>query len=487
MVKAVVGDEAHLKAFEETLASSSSSSSSSPPPQAQVGLVVGKLSASSDRALVYALLPTPLTDAAAPACSLRAAPKSKPSKGGGRGSSSSSSSSDASLDFDVEWIAEHARQVSRMLLGGMSVIGAYLWASEASFKATSPAVLSQVIRAISQACYGSASGERLLIHISYSPRRWTCRICEVASASLRPCDFKYSKLLSSLQTFRCTYNFEIRLTSVQSELFKKVILKAISHLTEEVQNARALVDGHLFSEDMNISTEGAHQVDFLVPFNNAVPVEECSLEGVAGLIRFVGSVSALAYLGPKESVSEAISDLKADIVTSLKSRLDIILDEADDGPATDEVEKSPSQKVTQVIFHELREPYSFSFPRRVLIPWLSGTYVCDYLQQSETAEDALDRCKEVIALETAVESSSVLESESAAACSTLESFWVMVPGSHSGGQGGSSKLKDSHSVQKDDSSKRQSGGNFNIIAALIVLLVALLAGLIFTFSAGSST
>jgi len=37
MVKAVVGDEAHLKAFEETLASSSSSSSSSPPPQAQVG------------------------------------------------------------------------------------------------------------------------------------------------------------------------------------------------------------------------------------------------------------------------------------------------------------------------------------------------------------------------------------------------------------------------------------------------------------------
>jgi hypothetical protein len=139
-VKAVVGDDAHLKAFEETLASSSS-----PPPQAQVGhslpfpslrcvlaapslsasihpsdlvsssvnsqvgLVVGKLSASSDRALVYALLPTPLTDAAAPACSLRAAPKSKLSKGGGR--ASSSSSSDASLDFDVEWIAEHARQV----------------------------------------------------------------------------------------------------------------------------------------------------------------------------------------------------------------------------------------------------------------------------------------------------------------------------------------------------------------------------------------
>ena len=40
--------------------------------------------------------------------------------------------------------------------------------------------------------------------------RWACRIYEVASGSLRPCDFRYSKLLDSLQTFRCTYNFEIR-------------------------------------------------------------------------------------------------------------------------------------------------------------------------------------------------------------------------------------------------------------------------------------
>ncbi|XP_025820388.1 protein odr-4 homolog isoform X1 [Panicum hallii] len=509
MVKAVVGDEAHLKAFEEAL-----SSSSSPPPQAQVGLVVGKLSASSDRALVYSLLPTPPTEAGAPACSLRAAPKPKASK------AKAPSSSDATLEFDVDWIAEHARQVSRMLLGGMSVIGIYIWASEASFKATPPAVLSQVIRAVFQACYGSTLSERLLIHISYSPRRWACRICEVASGSLRPCDFKYSKLLASLQTFRCRYNFQIRLTAVQAEPFKKVILKAISHLTEEVQNARALVDGCLFSEDINISTDGPHQVDFLVPFKNAVPIEgasanafavlfddtfffsschesltlyactkECSLEGVAGLLHFAGSVSALAYLGPKESISEAISDLKADIITSLRSRLDIILDEADDGSATNELEQSPSQKVTQVVFHELREPYCFSFPRRVLIPWLGGAYVCDYLQQSETTEDATDRCKEVIPLETAAASSSILEPESAAVCGTLESFWDMVPGARSGGRNSSSRLKDSGCTgqEEDGSRSRQGAGNFNILAAMFALLVALIGGVVFTFSAGSNT
>lgn len=42
--------------------------------------------------------------------------------------------------------------------------------------------------------------------------------------------------------------------------------------------------------------------------------KECSLEGVAGLLLFAGCVSALAYLGPKESIAEVISDLKVDII-----------------------------------------------------------------------------------------------------------------------------------------------------------------------------
>ncbi|KAK3122476.1 hypothetical protein QOZ80_8AG0614160 [Eleusine coracana subsp. coracana] len=467
MVKAVVGDEAQIKAFEESLSSSS--------PEVQVGLVVGKLSASSDRALVYSLLPTPPTDADAPACSLlRAAPKSKTTKGKG--------SQDASLDFDVDWIAEHARQVSRMLLGGMSVIGIYIWASEASFKATSPAVLSQVIRAVSHACYGSSFGDRLLIHISYSPRRWACRICDIASGSLRPCDFKHSKLLASLQTFKCTYNFDIRLTVVQAEPFKKIILKAINHLTEEVQTVRALIDGNIFSEDVNISTEGPHGVDFLVPFKNAVPVEDCSLEGVAGLIRFAGSVSALAYLGQKESISEVISDLKVDIIRSLRSRLDIILDEDDDDPTGNDLDKQSPQKATQIKFHELREPFSFSFPRRVLIPWLVDAYVCDYLQQTETPEDAMERCKEVISLETSVDRSSVLEPESAEVSATLESFWDMVPGAASRAPARSSMVD----TQKDGSSRTQRG-NLNIVAALLALLIAVIVGFVITFSASWNT
>jgi hypothetical protein len=80
----------------------------------QVGLVVGKLSASSDRALVYSLLPTPPTDAGEPACFLRAAAPSAGKakfKGGGKGGTTASSDAPSTLQFDVDWVAEHARQV----------------------------------------------------------------------------------------------------------------------------------------------------------------------------------------------------------------------------------------------------------------------------------------------------------------------------------------------------------------------------------------
>ncbi|XP_052134840.1 uncharacterized protein LOC127753394 [Oryza glaberrima] len=471
MVKTVVGEEAQLKALEETLSASAS--------PAQVGLVVGKLSASSDRALAYSLIPTPPTDSGAPACSLlRAAPNPKAAK-------AASSDASSSLDFDVDWVAEHARQVSRMLLGGMTVIGIYIWASEASFKATSPAVLSQVLRAVSQVAplYGTGVDERLLIHISYSPRRWACRICDMSSGRLRPCDFKYTKLLASLQTFRCTYNFEIRLPVVQAEPFKKVISKAISHLTKQVQNAKALIDGVLFLDDMDNTLEGPHNVEFLVPFKNNLPAEECSLEGVAGLLLFAGSVSALAYLGPKESIAEVISDLKLDIITSLRSRLDIILDEADDDSTTNNLENSLSQKATQVVFHELRVPYSFSFPRRILIPWLAGSYICDYLQQSETTEDAMERCKEVMSLEADMGNYSIVEPESASAA-TLGSFWDVVPGALSKAPS-EPGLKEMNLGQ--NGSRKTHGSSFSILMAFVVLLIAVLVGCIITLSATLKT
>ncbi|XP_072976771.1 uncharacterized protein [Typha angustifolia] len=477
MVKTVVGEETQLKPLEDRLFGSGI-------PPAEVGLIIGKLSPNSDRGLVYALIATPPTDGGGPACSLRSEGEKR--KAGSKGGKSSMETA-PTLVIDGDWVAEHARQVSRMLLGGMDVVGVYVWASEGSFKATPPAVLSQVVRGVAQASpwYDSGFDERLLIHISYSPRRWVCRICTLGSSSQRPCDFKMGKLLASVQAFRCMYNFEIRLPIFQvgplnSNTFKNAIFKGINHLAKEVRSAKALVDGDLVLEDLCTKSEGLHEVELLSPFKEDVPAEACSSEEVAGLVVFNGSVCASAYLGPRESVSEAISNIKADIITSLRSRLDIIAEEVEgqEARASEECADASAEKsIHQLILHELRKPCSLSFPRRVLVPWSSGIYVCDYLQPSETLEDTKDRCKEMLSMEAPIETSAILELEAVMAPVTIQSFWDVVNGDSATIINYSEK-GESSSEQKDIG--KSKGRNLNFLGAIFFLLLALLVGFVIT-------
>ncbi|GFS44107.1 oxidoreductase, zinc-binding dehydrogenase family protein [Actinidia rufa] len=99
MVKAVVGEEWRLKPAEDGLDQSSIRS--------QVGLVIGKLSPSSDRGLVFDLVPTPPNDAGEPACSIVDSGRDE-KKMVSKGKSQADSSS---LFIDKDWVAEHARQV----------------------------------------------------------------------------------------------------------------------------------------------------------------------------------------------------------------------------------------------------------------------------------------------------------------------------------------------------------------------------------------
>lgn len=97
----------------------------------------------------------------------------------------------------------------------------------------------------------------------------------------------------------------------------------------------------------------------------------------------------------------------------------------------------------------------------------------------------MERCKEVISLETEVDNSSIVEQEIVASTATLESFWDVVPGASSRARAVPSP-KDGRSEQVTGSRGTQ-GNSFSILAALFVLLVALLVGLMFAFPANSKT
>jgi hypothetical protein len=206
----------------------------------QIGLLVGKLAVvSSVRDLVFALIPTPAINGEEAVKMTPPLPSdTKGSKEGGGSSGKGggkkgkiAADSSSSLTVDSEWVAEHARQVSRMLVGGMEVVGIFVFATESAFK-NSTAIFWQAVRAVATASPIHVDGnevvERLLLHISSSPKRLSCRSCAVdsgfSSAGLRPCDWKLGKVLSNLHTFVCSHPVEFRYASQQVGPFCGLLL-----------------------------------------------------------------------------------------------------------------------------------------------------------------------------------------------------------------------------------------------------------------------
>lgn len=487
MVKAVVGDETQLKLAEDRLSQSAVSS--------QVGLVIGKLNSRLDRGFVFDLIPTPVNDGGEPPCSVAESFRDDKKKGS-KGKATADSSI---LVIDKDWVAEHARQVSRMLMGGVKVIGIYIWVTDSLFK-NSTISLCQTVKGVAEAAsfLEADLDERLLIHISYSPRRWTCRNCmltaNITSSSLRTCDFKMGRVLSSLQTFRCMYNFDLRLpicheNASSARTLGNVLQHGISAHAKELDDAKAMVDGTLVAEDEPCTSDGLHEVELLLPFIKDASAQGCNRKDVGGVLVFHGSVCSFAYLNSKEPISQAVADIKGDIITSLRSRLDIVCDETDGDPtldvgieATNVMSNVPTPHLN---LQELRKTCSLSFPRRVFVPWLAGTYICDYLQPSETLEVVKEHCVELMSIEAPTDASMILQPErEAAPLVTIGSFWDVAVFSHSASSADfpSANNNKINADRKEISKKSIKKADFNTIAALLALLLSILVGSLFYFN-----
>ncbi|WCJ35654.1 oxidoreductase zinc-binding dehydrogenase family protein [Euphorbia peplus] len=483
MVKAVVGDETQLTLAEDRLSQSGLTS--------QVGLVIGKLSSTLDRGFVYDLIPTPPNDAGHPACSLLDTNTSSFKSDKKKAPKSKSQAPDSStLVIDKQWVAEHARQVSRMLLGGMNVVGIYVWVGDSLFK-NSTVTLSQLLQTVKEVADAAPISqtdwdERLLIHICYSPRRWTCRNCvlssNITSSSIRPCDFKMGKVLNSVQTFKCTYNFELSVpicheNTTDASTLSATLRRGISVHAKELGGAKALIDGNWVVDDEPCVSEGPHEVELLLPFMKNTFAEACRQRDVIGVLLFSGSVSSFAYSNSKESVSQAVADIKDDIIRSLQSRLDIICDEADedvgsvDDDSVEGFQEKPTQKpISRLVLSLLRKRCTLTFPRRVFIPWLAGTYICDYLQQSETLEVVKDHCVELMCMRAPSDDSVILQPEVEAASLLAKSFWDVAVPSHSASSFISDKSGTNNASGVVSEGTSSGSFNFNIVAAFLFLL-----------------
>ncbi|KAK9270191.1 hypothetical protein L1049_025767 [Liquidambar formosana] len=93
-----------------------------------------------------------------------------------------------------------------------------------------------------------------------------------------------------------------------------------------------------------------------------------------------------------------------------------------DGGSDASNEVATGKSVPQLALHLLREQCSLSFPRRVFVPWLMGTFICDYLQPSETLEVLKDHIVELMSMEAPTDATTILEPEIEAPTVATKSF-----------------------------------------------------------------
>eukprot|EP00249_Psilotum_nudum_P012216 c23656_g1_i1 orf=414-1394(+) len=309
--------------------------------------------------------------------------------------------------------------------------------------------------------------------------------------SLRPCEWKLGKVVSTLHSFMCLYNFDIRVPVLSNKPPEKgmweVLLSAVSAEAVRLKSAQAVVDGSLVVQDKPLSAERSHEVELFVPLSCGENLEGEYVGKVAGLAILSGSVQAHAYCLPREPLSHAIEDLKGDIIKSLHSRLDILYDAADQvdkgnlqpdtAQSSETVESKPQNSF--ICWMENDVEHSCQLPHRVFVPWLAGALACDHLQNGECFQDLIDRCKELLGMSMLPDPSDVLEPEAPVNSLNQKSFWEATGGYPQtfDMQRMLSKGDGRHKSRLVISGVRKVLGNF-IAWALIFLSISVIAALL---------
>jgi hypothetical protein len=328
---------------------------------------------------------------------------------------------DQGLVDDV-WVVEHARQVARMLPGGLDITGIFLVASESMghYEGQLRKLIHKIYR-VCNACYqlnsetvpDSTDGvERILLQISSTTRKYTCRLLDISDqrASLRPAEMKFQSFVSKWHKLCCTVSFDwmFRLPSIVNCLIASRQFQA--HVKQELQaltTAVCVCDEQLRdeSEPLEKPQKGRtvsmkeHYVKFLI--DKATDTSKPSIwrEESHTSILFQGSVQGLAYAHNKATIGEALSFIKSDVIRSVLARCDVLSEDlvTRSAEANDQsIEKTPNESGCHVL------------PRRVFFPVCHDELAfCDYMFQDEGANDVCNRLKELLGfdmLENQIES-----------------------------------------------------------------------------------
>ncbi|TEA37632.1 hypothetical protein DBR06_SOUSAS5310069 [Sousa chinensis] len=325
----------------------------------------------------------------------------------------SSKHSKAKLDnLDEEWATEHANQVSRMLPGGLLVLGVFIITTLEmgnEFQNTLHRLVFAVEKSMNKKRLWNFTdeevSERVTLHFCSSTKKTFCRTYDIHNpkSSAKPADWKYQNGLSaSWLSLECTVYINIHVplsTTSVSYTLEKNTKNGLIHWAKQIENSIYLINGQVKDEDCDLlegqkkSSRGNtqainHSFDVRVltqlllnsDHRSTATVQICS-----GSVNLKGAVKCRAYIhSNKPKVKDAVQAMKRDILNTVADRCEILFEDL-------LLNEIPEKKVmnSEKEFHIL--------PHRVFVPIPGSTVMlCDYKFGDESAEEIRDHFIEML-------------------------------------------------------------------------------------------
>ncbi|XP_041064726.1 protein odr-4 homolog isoform X1 [Carcharodon carcharias] len=298
---------------------------------------------------------------------------------------------------DIEWVSEHARQVSRMLPGGILVLGVFLIRPSKMTKEEAHDIFRKLATAVEAAVTKERlwsfteeePAERVVLQVYADSKKMKVRAYDLHNPQtpIKMLDCKPSSLTAPWQIMEATINVDVNIpVPVAAEhKFDKDSLKGLNSWAKQIMHSSYLINGQ-FKEPENLIGEGSKkklpvEVQFLTaPVPIADGEVDALIEDCGSSVTVKGTVRCRAYLhGSKSKVKDAIQSLKRDVLNTVFIRCQMVFED-------------------QILNKNVDgDSSSLKAPHRVFAPVLpSGVAFCDYGFSDEGNKELEEHFKELL-------------------------------------------------------------------------------------------
>lgn len=359
-----------------------------------VGVVVGTSGAAS-KDFIHALVPAPPLDGGSDAQTLQT--------------------------VDVDWCAEHARQLARALPGGTRVLGVFACGFDGELRdaeTTLRGLRSEVARAALEASVidegeggGDGDGDDddfIILAINRATKRLTCRRgINLARIEVGDC----GERLKNFVTVEAKYDLDVSV-AVRGDL-RSSVERALVGEQRRIMRSSVVVEGDVIDPACSVvvaergwRSDGraeflcAPRCEATKAVDDANNDDDADGDGVEGVpvVRIAGTVHARAVVYSRDSCGRAASELARDAARSIAARWHALLDSADDAALENDESTNVSSPLSTG-FTPSSSSVVIHLPQRVFIPWIENAPASDYVEETETESDVFARVHQIFAVD----------------------------------------------------------------------------------------